>query len=118
MNLGESIPKINSIAVLLILAFILNMFGGYLLTPYLTMLFSPEEYGQYILGLNTASMIELVLSSILNIIVAIWTYREAKKQNERPLTWTVFSLFFGLIAVVLFYLFLLLKEMKKLNKST
>jgi len=117
MNLGESIPKINSIAVILIILFILNITGGHLLTPYLTSIFGVEEYEQYSMTINVASIVKLTLGYLLNIVLAIWTFRETKKQNEKPLIWTVFVLFFGLIAIVLLYLFLLIKELKTLNKK-
>jgi len=117
MNLGESIPKISSIAIILIVLFILNIIGGYLITPYLTSIFGEEEYGQYSMTISVASIVKLTLGYLLNIVLSVWTYREAKKQNEKPIIWTVFTLFFGLIAIVLFYLFLLIKELKILNQK-
>ncbi|MBZ0244729.1 MAG: hypothetical protein K8H85_02175 [Cyclobacteriaceae bacterium] len=117
MNLGDSIPKINSIAILLIVVFILNIVATPILSPYLTRILTPSEYGDYTTSTAYATFIRTALSSLLNIVVAIWTYREATKQNERPLTWTVFALFFGLIAVIAFYLILLIKEIKLLNAS-
>lgn len=117
MNIGETIPKINSIGIILIILFILNIAGGYLITPYLTSIFDVEEYSKYSLTIRVASIIKLTLGYILNIVLAIWTYREANKQNEKPIIWTVLTLFFGLIAIVLFYLFLLIKELKILNQK-
>ena len=117
MNLGETIPKISSLAIILIILFILNIAGGYLITPYLTSIFGVEEYGQYSMTISVATIVKLTLGYLLNIVLAIWTYREAKRQNEKPLMWTVFTLFFGLIAIVLFYLFLLIKELKILNQK-
>ena len=117
MNLGETIPKISSLAIILIILFILNIAGGYLITPYLTSIFGMEEYGQYSTTISVATIVKLTLGYLLNIVLAIWTYREAKRQNEKPLMWTVFTLFFGLIAIVLFYLFLLIKELKILNQK-
>ena len=117
MNLKESIPKINSIAIFLIIAFILNIVGGYIITPYLTSIFSPENYMDYTLTVSYASIIKLTLGYLLNIILAFWTYKQAKNQNENPIIWAALTLFFGLIALVLFYLSILIKEIKKLNSN-
>ncbi len=117
MNLGETIPKISSLAIILIILFLLNIAGGYLITPYLTSIFGAEEFGQYSMTISVATIVKLTLGSLLNIVLAIWTYRETKRQNEKPLMWTVFTLFFGLIAIVLLYLFLLIKELKILNQK-
>jgi hypothetical protein len=117
MNIGESIPKIDSIGIVLIILFILNIGGGPLMIPYLTSRFGVEEYSQYSMTISVASIVKLTLGYLLNIVLAIWTYREANKQNEKPIIWTVLTLFFGLIAIVLFYLFLLIKELKILNQK-
>jgi len=117
MNLGESIPKISSLAIILIILSIVNITGGHLISPYLTSIFGVEEFSQYTMAVSVATIVNLTLGYLINIALAIWTYRESKKQNEKPLMWTVFALFFGLIAVVLFYLFLLIKELKTLNQK-
>jgi O-antigen/teichoic acid export membrane protein len=117
MNVGERIPKINSIGIILIILFILNILGGYLITPYLTSIFGAEEFSQYSMTVSVASIVKLSLGYLLNIFLAVWTYREAKRQNEKPVMWTVLTLFFGLIAIVLFYLLLLIKELKILNQK-
>jgi O-antigen/teichoic acid export membrane protein len=117
MKISDSIPKISSIAVILILLYLLNIFGGYLLSPYLTSIFGMEEYGQYTSAVSIATIVNLVLGFLLNIILSIWAYKETKKHNENPVTWAAFTLFFGLIAIVLFYLFLLINELKKLNQN-
>jgi hypothetical protein len=84
--------------------------------PYLTSVLGFEDYSQYSMAVKVAILITNTLGSLLNIVLSIWVYREAKKQNEKPIIWAVFSLFFGLIAVVLFYLFFVIKELKILNQ--
>jgi hypothetical protein len=100
MYLDKTIPKINKVAILLIIAFILNLLFSTLSTPFLTAFFGVGDYAQYKMSVSAATMVNLIFGYLLNIIVAIWKYREAKKQNERPWTWTAFALFFGLIAVI------------------
>jgi hypothetical protein len=112
MHLDDTIPKIDKIAVVLIIAFILNLLFSTLSTPFLTSFFGFSDHARYSLGVHTATIINLIFEYLLNIIIAIWTFREAKKQNERPWTWAVFALFFGLIAVVAFYLILVIRELR------
>lgn len=115
MDLNRTIPKIDKVAILLIVAFILNLLFSTLSIPFLTAFLSVGDYAQYKLSVSTATIINLIFGYLLNIIVAIWMYREARKQNERPWTWTVFALFFGLIAVIIFYLILVIHELRALR---
>jgi O-antigen/teichoic acid export membrane protein len=115
MHLDDTIPKVNKVAILLIIAFVLNLLFSTLLTPFLTAFLGMEDYAQYKMSVSTATIINLMFGYILNIIIAVWTYREAKKQNERPWIWTAFSLFFGLIAVIAFYLILVIRELRTLR---
>ena len=115
MHLDDTIPKVSKVAILLIIAFILNLLFSTLSTPFLTTFFGVEDYAQYKMSVSTATIINLGFGYLLNIIIAIWTYKEAKKQNERPWIWTAFSLFFGLIAVIAFYLILVIRELRTLK---
>ena len=118
MNIDNTIPKIDKIAILLIIAFILNLLFSTLYTPFLTAFFSVSDYAQYKMNVSSATIVNLAFGYLLNIIIAIWTYREARKQNERPWTWTAFALFFGLIAVIAFYLILVIRELRILRTET
>ncbi len=117
MQTDSTIPKIQTIAVLLIIAFFANLLFGFFARPFLLAILSEQDYGYYQVNIHVATIITVTLNYILNIIVAIWTFKEAKRQNEPPLTWTVFALFFGLIAVVLFYLFLVIKELRAIKNN-
>lgn len=115
MYLDKTIPKISKIAILLIVAFLLNLLFSTLSTPFLTAFFGVGDFAQYKMSVSIATIVNLILGYLLNIIIAIWTYREAKKQNERPWTWTAFALFFGLLAVITFYLMLVVRELRALR---
>ena len=115
MNTNFNLPKISGLAIVLIILFILNLLASLLEKPLLTSIFSPGEYGQYTIAVKTATLAKLTLSYLLNILLAFWLYNEARKQNEKPFIWAAFALFFGLTSVILFYLFILIKEIKKLN---
>jgi len=57
---------------------------------------------------------------LLNIILSFWTYRAAKVSFSRPIGWAVFSLYFGVIGIVFFYIVRvhnMLEEQSKYNKS-
>jgi NhaP-type Na+/H+ or K+/H+ antiporter len=113
MNSNTTVPRIDTIAIVLIIAFLLNLSFQTLSPPFLKMFFGMEEFSVYNINVHIATIVNLTMAYLLNIVTAVWTYKEAKKQEERPLTWTVFALFFGLIAVVAFYLVLILKTLQK-----
>lgn len=115
MHPDNTIPKVDKIAILIIIAFIINLLFSTVATPFLTAFFSAGDYAQYRLGVSTATIITLIFQYLLNIIIAIWTFREARRQNERPWIWAAFSLFFGLIAVIAFYLMLVIRELRSLR---
>jgi hypothetical protein len=115
MHLDDTIPKVSKVAVLLIIAFILNLLFSTLSTPFLTSFFGVSDYAQYKMSVSVATIINLTIGYLINIVIAIWIYREAQKQNERPWIWTAFSLFFGLIAVIAFYLILVIRELRTLR---
>lgn len=47
MNQNIAVPRINSIAIILIIAFVLNIIATPLLTPYFSMIFNAEDYGTF-----------------------------------------------------------------------
>ncbi len=115
MNLNNSVPKISKIAILLVVAFVLNLLYSALSTSLLKVFFGPADYGEYLLNVSIASIVQFVLAYLVNIIIAVWAYREAKKQNEQPWIWAALALFFGLIAAVTFYLVLVVRELRELR---
>ncbi|QJD09387.1 hypothetical protein MY04_05635 [Flammeovirga sp. MY04] len=115
MNLVETIPKINKIGIILIISFGINILLGPFLTPIYTSIFTPDEYGLIKISVLSATSIEYTLSFIVRIILSVWIYKESKRQKESSIIWILMTLTFGLTAVILFYLFLLIKEMKILN---
>jgi hypothetical protein len=115
MDVNNAIPRIEKVAILLIVLFAVNLLFSTLSTPFLTTFFSSLDYAQYRLNVSVATIITGILHSIINIVVAVWMFNEARKLNERPWTWAAFALFFGLMAVVLFYLILVLRELRSLK---
>jgi NhaP-type Na+/H+ or K+/H+ antiporter len=116
-NINTTIPKIDKIAVLLIAAFIINLGSTSLSTLFLGRLFNfnMTELNFYKLNVSVATMINMTIKYLVHIVISIWIFRETKKNNERPWTWAAFALFFGLIAVVTFYLILIIRELRSLR---
>ena len=109
-------PNLNVLVLLLVLGLILNSIAIYVdVVP--NFIFSPSEIGQYSIRTKIAITVTLFLKSILNIIISIWLYQKAKTQKEHKFVWMIFGLFFGIIAIILFYLIILTKEIKKLNRN-
>lgn len=109
-------PNLNVLVLLLVVGLILNSIAIYVdAVP--NFIFSPSEIGQYSIRTKIAITVTLLLKSVLNIIISIWLYQKAKTQNEHRFVWMIFGLFFGIIAIVLFYIIILTKEIKKLNKK-
>ena len=48
--------------------------------------------------------ISFILVSVVNIGSSIWLYFESRKAELKTWVWTLFGLFFGLMAVAIFYL--------------
>ncbi len=112
----SEMPNLNVLVLLLVLGLILNSIAIYVdVVP--NFIFSPSEIGQYSIRTKIAITVTLFLKSILNIIISIWLYQKAKTQKEHKFVWMIFGLFFGIIAIILFYLIILTKEIKKLNRN-
>jgi hypothetical protein len=48
--------------------------------------------------------LSFIFFAIVNIGSSVWLYIEAAKSEMKTWVWTVFGLFFGLMAVAIFYL--------------
>ncbi len=53
---------------------------------------------------ETIRLISLFLASFVNIGASIWLYFESRKEKHKAYVWALFGLFFGLIAVAIYYL--------------
>ncbi|WP_269524636.1 hypothetical protein [Coraliomargarita parva] len=40
---------------------------------------------------------------MFNLVVAVWNYKEAKREESNPVLWCFLSLFLGVLGLVLFY---------------
>ena len=75
-------------------------------------IFLKDIYYAYYVGVGEPTLqqtaifknISFILFSVVNMGSSIWLYIESKKAELRTWIWTLFGLFFGLMAVVIFYL--------------
>ena len=82
METKTTIPKIQSLAIVLILAFIFNILGGSFISLYITNILSPQEYSHFELTINYASIIKISLGYLLNIILSIWIFSQSKDKTK------------------------------------
>jgi hypothetical protein len=88
------------IIILHLLTHFLNMFGGALIAR----LYSPEYVGVISLHMLLMTSARSILSIIVNVVIGIWLFIQARQAKSTPWIWLLFGLFYGLIAAVLFYL--------------
>ena len=110
------LPNITVLAFLLILGLFLNIIT--VSTDNVpNFLLENSELAQYRLRTKLLMFGVLFLKSILNVFIAIWLFSKARSQNEKAITWATLGLFFGVFAIILFYLIILTKEIKLLNSN-
>ena len=70
----------------------------------LVRLYGAAKYGEITVFSKLVAIILLISKGLVNIFVALWLFAAARKGEAAPWAWLVFGIFFGLLAVVLFYL--------------
>ena len=107
---------IEKVAILLVILFVVRLLFGYGIGVGLARLLGPAEYGVYKFQLHLASSLQLILSAIVSICVAVWLYRDSKTAGMNPWVWAVFSLAYGLSAAILYFLIRVLQEIRCLKQ--
>jgi uncharacterized protein YacL len=97
------IDKRIAIVLFFLVAFLIaNNVLGFSLYPLL--LGDTDVIADYSLRQNLISIGFFLITMASHIVIAIWLNIESKKLNRNRLVWTVFGLFFGITAAILFYL--------------
>ena len=96
--------QIEKILVVILALTIISTVGAYLSSGLLVRFYGPAEYAQMSLFSKTVATIPLFFRILVNICVAAWLFVVAREHRAQPVLWFVFGIFFGLIAIVLFYL--------------
>jgi hypothetical protein len=117
MHRIQKIPRINRIAVLVIIAFSLNFLFATLSPHFLSRLLSMQEFANYTLNTSAWTLLSSAVRSLVNIILAVWIFKQARKLKEEPWTWAMLAIIFGLLSVIAFYLLLAVRELQVLNKK-
>ena len=96
--------KLEWLALLVIILHLsthfLNMFGGAIIAR----LYSPEYVGVASVNLLLMTSARSILLVIVNLVIGIWLFIQARQTKSTPWIWLLFGIFYGLIAAVLFYL--------------
>jgi len=79
--------------------------------------FFTGEQGPTILQKVLSQQIYFILYSIVNVGSSIWLFVESRKAEMKVCIWTLFGLFFGLMAVVIFYLSGIYNQLKYEGKQ-
>lgn len=108
--------KLEWLALLLIILLILTHFLSWYGTPLIV-----KVYGREFLSISNAHL-KLITSArslllmIVNLVIGIWLFIQARQSKNTPWIWLLFGMFYGLIAAVLFYL-LRIYESKSPNNA-
>jgi len=105
--------NIEKIAIVLIVLWFLALAPTPLITVIMAQIYGAEQISQMNLGLKTIIMVSSFVGVLVNIGVAVWLYIQAKKDKNSPWVWCLFSLVFGIIAAVLYFLMQLIEQLKQ-----
>ncbi len=109
--------KIGLVVGLLVVFMILNSIVGFLVYPLIINLFGSDGLADFNMNQFLISIGIFILTVLGNLVIAIWLNVEAKRLKRDRLVWTVFPLFFGIVAAMLFYLIEIYNELIYLRKD-
>src|SRR5688500_16899009 len=109
--------SLKSIAILIIIFLLLKTLFAYGISDILLTLYSQGEYAEYRLHSQVVHIISAVIEYSVNIVLAIWIYKKAREEERESTVWVALTLFFGLLAVILFYLDLIYTRSKSSHTS-
>jgi hypothetical protein len=104
--------NLHRIALILIVLFIIQVFFSSSISHYVLTMYDKRFYAEFTLRGEMVTIIASVVSATVNILLAFWIYRKAKAEGSEPLSWSALTLFFGLLAVILFYLDIIYRQLK------
>jgi hypothetical protein len=104
--------NINCIALILIVLFIIQAFFSSAISHYVLTMYNKQFYAEFTLRGEMITIIASPVGAVVNILLACWIYRKAKEEGTEPLSWSALTLFFGLLAVILFYLDIIHRRLK------
>lgn len=66
-------------------------------------LFSTPEIGELTQLASVSLLTRTLLGLVINVVVAVWLFRLAKRDHASPWVWAMFGLFFSVLGAVLYF---------------
>ncbi len=104
--------KIEGVAVVLIVLWVLTLFASPILTIAAARIYSIEEYINIQWTHKALIAARSIVSVLVYLGVAIWLFIQAKRDKASPWVWGLFGLIFGISAAILYFLMQFIEEMK------
>ena len=96
--------KVEWLALLVIILCILTHFLNWYGTGLIAKVYGREFANISYAHLKLMTSARFLLLMIVNWVIGIWLFIQASRSKSTPWIWLLFGIFYGLIAVVLFYL--------------
>ena len=90
-------------AIVLILAYLVVWIGGTSLNTLRGSMLGSDELYKLSLNAQFIQIVQNIISILINLIVAIWLYLNAKRSGRTAIVWFLFGLAFGIIAPILYF---------------
>jgi len=105
--------KIETLAFIVIVLYLLSFAAPLASNFFIAQTYTPTEVGQMRLSLQWVTMFKSILGVLVHIAIGEWLFFVARRERHAtPWIWCLFGLFFGLIAVILYYLIKLYESVK------
>ena len=102
---------------ILIILFIINLIFGNILGAFIERLFSGSREGILRLHYNFLMTSPLFISYLVNLAMGCWLFVDARNRHRNKWVWAFFGLLFGVLAVIIYLLFVLTEEIRMLSKE-
>ncbi len=111
MKTTSILPKTNILFLIVLIGFILSSFSLLFSVGFNILYASTPEMLQLSVSVKIVTGIIVFIQSLLNIFLGLWLYKKSFLIQENKYTWFFFGLFFGIFAIILFYLVLIYKKL-------
>ena len=109
--------KIEKIAIILIVLWVLTLASNPVITIIMGRLYSPQEFVNITFMQKGLLAARTILGLLVQIGIAVWLFMQAKRDKAARWVWALFGLTFGISAAILYFLLQLIEEMKLKRKS-
>ncbi|GAA4111613.1 hypothetical protein GCM10022393_09470 [Aquimarina addita] len=110
------VPRVSTLLFVLIIGLLFSSVAVFF--KYGAFLFlDAKEIAEFQIGTNMLFIIGSIVTGMFNLFIAIWLCLQANKKGQNIFVWFLFGLFFGIIGIILFYLIVLIEEIKILNAN-